>query len=128
MESKKYLFVLTHAATKPLEVLVHFKIASNMKAFDDSIDIAFFLVDEGVRLAKKGVAESISLEFEGKKVNLGEMLDMLSEFDVKFYVCQAFLPGFQMTKEDFIGNAEEKSSAYLGELLLNGYIPFTLNI
>jgi len=128
MENKKYLFVLTHATTKPIEVLVFFKIASNMKAFDDSVDMVFFLVDEGIQLAKKGVAEGISLEFEGKKVNLGEMLEILSEFDVKFYVCQAFMPGFKMTKEDLIGNAEEKSSAYLGELLLNGYIPFSLNI
>lgn len=128
MESKKFLFVLTHATTRPIEVLVFFKIASNMKAFDDSIDITFFLVDEGVQLAKKGVAESISLDFEGKRVNLGEMMEMLSEFDVKFYVCQAFMPGFKITKEDLIGNAEEKSSAYLGELLLNGYIPFSLNI
>ena len=128
MENKKFLFVITHATTKPIEVLVFFKIASNMKAFDDSIDITFFLIDEGVQLARKGVAEGISLEFEGKKVNLGEMMEMLSEFDVKFYVCQAFLPGFKMTKEDLIENAEERSSAYLGELLLNGYIPFSLNI
>jgi predicted peroxiredoxin len=128
MENKKYLFVLTHATTRPVEVLVYFKIASNMKAFDDSVDIAFFLVDEGVQLARRGVAEGITLEFEGKKVNLGEMIEMLSEFDVKFYVCQAFLPGFKMTKEDLIGNAEERSSAYLGELLLNGYIPFSLTL
>ncbi len=128
MEKKKYLFVLTHAATKPVEVLVYMKIASNMKAFDDSIDLAFFLVDEGVLLAKKGVTDTISIEFEGKKVNFGEMMEMLKEFDVKFFVCQAFMPGFGMTKEDLIENAEERSSAYLGELLLNGYIPFSLNI
>jgi predicted peroxiredoxin len=128
MESKKYVFVLTHAVTNPMEVLVIMKIASNMKAFDDSINLAVFLVDEGVQLAKKGVAESISIEFEGKKVNLGEMMEMLSEFDVKFYVCQAFMPGHGITKEDLIENAEERSSAYLGELLLNGYIPFSLNI
>jgi predicted peroxiredoxin len=128
MENKKFLFVLTHATTRPIEVLVYFKIASNMKAFDDSVDIVFFLVDEGVQLARKGVAEGLSLEFEGKQVNLGEMMEMLSEFDVKFYVCQAFLPGLKMTKEDLIGNAEERSSAYLGELLLNGYTPFSLNV
>jgi predicted peroxiredoxin len=128
MENKKYLFVLTHATTKPIEVMVFLKIISNMKAFDDSIDIVVFLVDEGVQLARKGVAESISLEFEGKKVNLGEMMEMVNEFDVKFYVCQAFMPGFKMTKEDLIANAEEKSSSYLGELLLNGYIPFSLSI
>ncbi len=128
MEKKKYLFVLTHAATNPMDVLVTMKIASNMKAFDDTIDLAVFLIGEGVQLAKKGVAENISIEFEGKKVNLGEMLEMLIEFGVKFYACSAFMPGFGVTKEDLIENAEERSSAYLGELLLNGYIPFSLNI
>ncbi len=128
MEKRKYLFVLAHATTKPIEVLVFMKIISNMKAFDDSIDIAVFLVDEGIQLAKKGVAEGISLEFEGKSVNLGEMIDMIKEFDVKFYVCQAFMPVFKMQKEDLIEGAEERSSAYLGELLLDGYTPFSISI
>lgn len=128
MEKRKYLFVLAHATTRPIEVLVFMKIISNMKAYDDSIDIAVFLVDEGIQLAKKGVAEGISLEFEGKKVNLGEMIDMIKEFDVKFYVCQAFMPVFKMTKEDLIEGTEERSSAYLGELLLDGYTPFSITI
>ncbi len=128
MENKKYLFVITHATTRPIEVLVFMKIISNMKAFDDSADIAVFLVDEGIQLAKKGVAQGISLEFEGKNVNLGEMIDMIKEFDVKFYVCQAFMPVFKMTKEDLIEGAEERSSAYLGELLLDGYTPFSLSV
>ncbi len=128
MENKKYLFVLAHAATRPIEVLVFMKIISNMKAYDDSIDIAVFLVDEGIQLAKKGVAGGISLEFEGKNVNLGEMIDMIKEFDVKFYVCQAFMPVFKMKKEDLIEGAEERSSAYLGELLLDGYTPFSISI
>jgi len=128
MENKKYLFVISHSTTNPIEVLGIMKIASNMKAFEDSIDVAIFLIGEGVQLAKKGVAESISIEFEGKKVNFGEMLEMLKEFDVKFYVCQAFMPGFGLSKEDLIENAEVRSSSYLGELLLGGYIPFSLSI
>ncbi len=128
MENKKFLFVLTHSVSNPMEVLVVMKIASNMKAFDDSIDLAIFLVGEGVLLAKKGVAESISIEFEGKKVNFSEMLEMLKDFDVKFYACSAFMPGHGVTKEDLIENAEERSSSYLGELLLNGYVPFSLGI
>jgi predicted peroxiredoxin len=128
MEKKKYVFVLSHATTNPLEVLIVFKTASNMKAFDDSIDLAIFLIGEGVQLAKKGVAESISMEFEGKKVNFAEMIEMLIDFDTKFYVCHAFMPGFGVTKEDFIPNTEAKSSSYLGELRLQGFIPFSISI
>lgn len=128
MEQKKYVFMLSHATTNPIEVLGILKIVSNMKAFDDSADIAIFLIGEGVQLAKKGVVDNISLEFEGQKVNFGEMLEMLKEFDVKFYVCHGFMPGFGLTEDDLIEGAEVKSSSYLGELLLKGYTPLSLNI
>ena len=128
MEKRKYLFVLSHATSSPMEVLGIMKIASNMKAFADDIELVIFLIGEGVQLAKKGVAESISLEFEGKKVNFGEMIELLKDFDVKFYVCHAFMPGFGVTEDCLTENCEVKSSSYLGELLLQGYIPFTLNI
>jgi len=127
-ENKKFVFILSQVTSNPLQVLGIMKIAANMKAFDDSIDLAVFLIGEGVQLAKKGVVENISLEFEGKKVNFGEMLEMLIELEVKFYICHAFMPGFGMTTENTIPSAELKSSAYLGELLLKGYIPFSLNI
>ena len=65
---------------------------------------------------------------EGKQVNVGELLELLVEFGVKFYVCHAFMPGFGVTKEDLIENAEVKSSSYLGELLLAGFIPFTVSM
>ncbi|HSN22578.1 MAG TPA: DsrE family protein [Methylomicrobium sp.] len=126
--SKKYLFTLSHATTNPMEVIGILKIASNMKAFDDSIEVAIFLLGEGVALAKKGVANNISMELEGNQVNVGELLDMIKEFDIKFYVCHAFMPTFGVAKEDLIENAEVKSSSYLGELLLAGYTPFSLGM
>lgn len=128
METKKYLFTLSHATTNPMEIILLLKIASNIKAFDDSAEVVFFFVGEGVQLAKKGVAGTISMEMEGKQVNVGELLELLSEFDVKFYVCHAFMPGFGVIKEDLIENAEVKSSSYLGELLLAGYIPFSISM
>ena len=128
METKKFLFTLSHATTNPMEVIGFMKIASNIKAFDDTAEVAFFLIGEGVQLAKKGVAKSISMEMEGKQVNVGELLELLVEFGVKFYVCHAFMPGFGVTKEDLIENAEVKSSSYLGELLLAGFIPFTVSM
>jgi predicted peroxiredoxin len=128
METKKYLFNLSHATTNPMEVIGIFKILSNMKAFDDTCEIAVFLLGEGVQLAKKGVASSISMEMEGVQVNVGELLDLVLELEVKFYVCHAFMPAFEVTKEDLIEGAEPKSSAFLGELLLDGYVPFSLNM
>lgn len=128
MEPKKFVFIVSHATTNPMEVIGLFKIASNMKAFDDTVVVDFFLFGEGVQLAKKGVAKTISMEMEGKQVNVGELLELISEFDVKFYVCHAFMPGFGVTKEDLIANAEVRSSSYLGELLLHGYTPFSLSM
>jgi predicted peroxiredoxin len=111
-----------------MEVIGILKIASNMKAFDDTVEVAIFLIGEGVQLAKKGVAKTISMEMEGNQVNVGELLDVIAEFDVKFYVCHAFMPGFGVTKEDLIENAEVRSSSYLGELLLAGFTPFSLTM
>ena len=128
MEKKKYLFTLSHATTNPMEVIGIFKILANMKAFDDTMEAVVFLLGEGVQLAKKGVAEGISMEMEGVVVNVGELLELVMELDVKFYVCHAFMPGFGVTKEDLIEGAEPHSSAYLGELLLDGYIPFSLSM
>jgi predicted peroxiredoxin len=127
MDNKKFVFILSHATTNPIEVLGAMKIASNIKAFSDDAEVAIFLFNEGVQLSKKGVVDNISIEFEGKQVNFKEMLDMLMDFDVKFYVCHAFMPGFGVTDENMIEGFEKKSSSYLGELLLQGYIPLTLN-
>ena len=128
MEKKRYLFTLSHATTNPMEVIGIFKIVSNMMAFDDSIEVVVFLLGEGVQLAKKGVADTITMEMEGKPVNVGELLELVLELGVKFYVCHAFMPGFGVTSEDLIESAEPKSSAYLGELLLDGFIPFSLSM
>ena len=128
METKKFLFTLSHASTNPTEIVILMKIASNIKAFNDSAEVAFFLIGEGVQLAKKGVAETITIELEGKQVNVGELVELLGEFDVKFYVCHAFMPGYGVTNEDLIESAEVKSSSYLGELLLEGFVPLSINI
>lgn len=129
MEKKKYVFVLSHATQNPMEVIGLMKIATNMKAFDDEIELDFFLIGEGVQLAKKGVAETISMEMEGQTVKVAELLETLTEdFGAKLFVCHAFLPAFGITKEELVEAAEVKSSSYLGELLLEGRIPFSLNL
>lgn len=129
MEGKKFVFVLSHATEKPVEVIVMMKTATNMKAFDDEIELDFFLMGEGIQLAKKGVAETISMELEGQKVVVSEMLNTLTQdFNVKFFVCHAFMPLYGMSKDDLIESAELKSSSYLGELMLDGRVPFHVTL
>ncbi|TAN40656.1 MAG: hypothetical protein EPN25_06920 [Nitrospirae bacterium] len=129
MDKKKFIFVLSHSTEKPIEVIGLMKIALNMKAFDDSVALDFFLIGGGVQLAKKGIAESISMEMEGQKIVVADMLNtLIDDFKVKFYVCHAFMPAFGISKDDLIRNTEVKASSFLGELLLEGYQPFQLNI
>ena len=127
-EKKKFLFIISQANSNPVQMLGIMKIASNMKAFDDTADLVIFLLGEGVMLAKKGVAHNISIDFEGKKVSFGEMLELLIDLEAKVYVCHGFMPGYGLTADSLIPNVEVKSSAYIAELLLNGYIPFSLSI
>ena len=129
MNGKKFIFILSHATERPAEVIVMMKTATNMKAFDDEVELDFFLMGEGVQLAKKGIAETIAMELEGQKVVVSEMLSTLTEdFNVKFFVCHAFMPLYGMTKEDLIDNAELKSSSYLGELMLDGRVPLQIAV
>ncbi len=129
MEKKRFVFILSHSTDNPVESIVLMKTATNMKAFDDEAEIDLFLMGEGVRLAKKGVAETMSMELEGQKVVVSEMLDTLvNDFGVKLFVCHAFMPLYGMTKDDLIDGAEMKSSSYLGELMLDGRIPFSTNL
>ena len=126
--AKKFLFTISHATSSPLEAIGILKIASNMKAFDEDAEIVVFLLGEGVELARKGVASGISMQLEGATTNVGELIEMAVDIGIKFYVCHAFMPGFGVVKEDLIEGAEPKSSSYLGELLLDGYAPFSLSI
>lgn len=124
--AKKFLFTISHAAASPLEAVGILKIASNMKAFDDEADIAVFLLGEGSQLAKKGVASAISMELEGATTNVGELIDMAIEIGVKFSVCHAFMPGVK--QEDLLEGVRIQASSNIGELLLDGYVPFSISI
>jgi predicted peroxiredoxin len=129
MDKKKYIFILNHATQNPMEVIGLMKVAINMKAFDDTVDVDFFLMGEGVQLAKPGVAATISMEMEGQTVVAEELLKTLTDdFGVKLYICHAFMPAFGMTKDNLVSNTEVRSSSYLGELFLDGRVPFSLNL
>lgn len=126
--AKKYLFTISHSTSSPMEPIAILKIASNMKVYEEDADIIVFLLGEGVQLAKKSIAATVSMELEGSVANVGDMIEMAIETGIKFYACHAFMPGFGVKPEDLIEGCESKSSSYLGELLLEGYVPFSLNL
>lgn len=57
MAEKKFVFILNHSFDQPDRAAAALQLAANMKAFDVNLD--FFLLNEGVMLAKKGFAETI---------------------------------------------------------------------
>ena len=126
--AKKFLFTISHTTSRPMEAVGILKIASNIKAFEDDAEVVVFLLGEGVQLAKKGVAGTISMELEGAQVNVGDLVEMAIETGIKFHVCHAFMPAFGVGKDELIDGAESKSSSYLGELLIEGYVPFSLSL
>jgi len=124
--AKKFLFTISHATSSPLEAIGILKVASNMKAFDDDAEIAIFLLGEGAQLAKKGVARTISMELEGAIANVGELIEMAIEIGIKVSVCHAFMPGAK--QEDLLEGIQIQSSSNIGELMLDGYVPFSISI
>lgn len=124
--AKKFLFTISHATSSPMEAIGILKVASNMKAFDDDAEIAVFLLGEGAQLAKKGVAKTISMELEGATANVGELLEMAIEIGIKVSVCHAFMPGAK--QEELLEGIQIQSSSNIGELMLDGYVPFSISI
>jgi len=117
MENKKFVFILNHSSDEPDTAAAALQLAANMKAFDTELD--FFLLNEGVLLAKKGFAETITGQKKNGFSPVHELLKTLREdFGVKFYVCASCVRSYEMEGAELIGNAEIKSGAFLGQLLL----------
>lgn len=117
MADKKFVFILNHSYDKPDVAAGAMQLATNMKAFD--IELDFFLINEGVLLAKKGVAESITWQKKDGFSPISELLDtLINDFDVKFYVCASCVKPYGLEGAELIKNAEIKPGSFLGELLL----------
>lgn len=117
MEKKKFIFILNSSFDKPDNAAGALQLASNMKAFDVELD--FFLINEGVLLAKKGFAESITWQKKNGFSPIADLLKTLIEdFGVKFYICASCVKPYGLDGAELIKNAEPKPGSYLGELLM----------
>lgn len=118
MADKKFVFIITHSYDRPDIVAGAMQLAANMKAFD--IELDFFLMDNGVLLAKKGFAGTLSeLQKKDEFSMANDLLNTLTEdFGVKFYICQSCVKHYGLDKTELIKNAEIKPGSFLGEMLL----------
>lgn len=117
MEKKKFVFILTHSYDRPDLVAGAMQLASNMRAFDTEVD--FFLMDNGVLLAKKGFAEGLTWQKKDEFSPVHELMTTLIEdFDTKFYICASCVKHYELDKVELVKNAEVKPGSYLGQMLL----------
>jgi predicted peroxiredoxin len=117
MEKKKFVFIITHSYDRPDLVAGAMQLATNMKAFDAELD--FFLMDQGVLLAKEGFAETLTWQKKDEFSPVHELMKTLIEdFEVKFYICASCVKHYQLDGAKLVRNAEAKPGSFLGEMLM----------
>lgn len=116
-EKKKFVFIITHSYDNPEKVAGALQLATNMKAFDVTLD--FFLMDRGALLAKKGFAETLVWQQKGQFSRIADLMKTLIEdFDAKFYICASCVKHYELDKVELIPNSGPKPGSFLGEMLL----------
>jgi predicted peroxiredoxin len=116
-QRKSFKFIITHSFARPDLVAGARQLATNMKAFDTELD--FFLIDNGVLLAKEGFAETLIWQKKDEFSPVHELMKTLIEdFSVKFYICASCVKHYELDKAKLIKNSEVKPGSYLGEMLL----------
>ncbi len=117
MADKKFVFILNHSFDQPDHAAAALQLAANMKAFDVELD--FFLLNEGVMLAKKGFAETITGQKKNGFSPIHELLKTLTQdFGVNFFICASCVKAYGLEGAEFIKNAQIKPGSFLGELLM----------
>ncbi len=117
MAEKKFVFILHHSFDRPDKAAGALQLAANMRAFD--IELDFFLINEGVMLAKKGFAETITWQKREGFSPISRLLrTLIEDFGVRFYVCASCVKPYGLEDAELIENAEVRPGSFLGELLL----------
>jgi len=116
-ERKKFVFIITHSYDNPDKVAGALQLATNMKAFDVTLD--FFLMDRGALLAKKGFAETLTWQKKDEFSPIAALQKTLIEdFGVTFYICASCVKHYGLDTAELVANAEVKPGSFLGEMLL----------
>ena len=115
MENKEFVFIITHSYDAIERAAAAFQLATNMAAFDAKID--FFFMNEGVHLARKGFAGSVTWQ-KGFSPVAELMKSLREDFDFNFYVCASCIKPYGLEGVELIEGAEIKPGSFLGEMLM----------
>ncbi len=115
MENKEFVFILTHSYDAIERAAAALQLATNMAAFDAKID--FFLLNEGVHIARKGFCESVTWQ-KGFSPVAELVKSLIEDFGSKFYVCASCVKPYGLEGVELIPNAEIKPGSFLGEMLM----------
>lgn len=116
MAAKKFVFIITHSYDIPDKVAGAFQLATNMMALD--MDVAFFLMDKGALLGKKGFAETLVWQHKDQFSPIADLMKTLAEdFNAKFYICASCVKHYELDKTALVTNGEVRPGTFLAEML-----------
>jgi len=107
------LYVQTSGIDTPERLYSPFILAQTAKAM--GIDAIIYFLGMGITVVKKGNAEKIKI---GKFPTLKEVMDQTVKAGVKLMVCEQSTQLINLTRGDFIQEAEIVGAATLNDLVL----------
>ena len=107
------LYVQTSGIDTPERLYSPFILAQTAKAM--GIDAIIYFLGMGITVVKKGNAEKIKI---GKFPTLKEVMDQTVKAGVKLMVCEQSTQLINLTRGDFIPEAEIVGAATLNDLVL----------
>ena len=119
MTAKKFVFILTTAASRPDLPAGALQLAANMRANDAALDL--FLMDEAALLAKPGYAEALAARQkpDGFSPVHALLTTLVGDFGVRVYVCASCVKPNGLDPAALAFGAVVKPGSYLGELLMD---------
>ena len=115
-DAKSVVIVMTSGPSTRHRCATPFYMGAILASMDAEVKIFFTM--EGVKLCQKGVAEHLTA-IDGGKTIIEFMRDAKAA-GVRFYLCRAALPGYEMEVDAVIDEVDELSSGgELADLLLS---------
>jgi predicted peroxiredoxin len=115
-EGKSVVIVMTSGPSTPHRCATPFYLAAVLASMD--ADVRIFLTMEAVRLAEKGVPETLTAMEGGKTII--EFMRAAKAAGAKLYLCRPAMPGYDLEAGDVIGEVDEISNAgVLADMILN---------
>lgn len=113
---KTVVIVMTSGPSTPHRCATPFFIAMLLAAMDAEVSIFFTM--EGVKLAKKGVADKLAALEGGKTIM--EFMREAKAAGVKMFMCRPAMPGYEIQEDDVIPEIDEiASGGVLADLILS---------